>query len=317
MRIGLITNPNSQRNKEDAGAIAAAIAKYPHLLVAKLHKISELPEALHRFAEEMVDLIIIDGGDGTVAAAVTTLLRSRPFFTLPKLAILPGGMTNLIARDVGLRGYRAHSLDRLMKATQNNLIGTEINSRTALRVQIGTKPAQFGFFFGTAAAYSATILSRQKFHTIGAKQSIAAAAGIIGALWTTLFGGKRGPFAKGVSGTIIADDSLIAEGRRFLTLASTLNHLMLGFWPFWNEGKGPIHYIDISAPPNWLFAALPTFFTGRPYKWMRNAGYNSGQAKRLLIKLDTPAMLDGEILVPQGHETIMLSAEHVIDFIRV
>lgn len=318
MRVGLITNPKSQRNKENAAAIDRAIRDLPDLLVARLSDIAELPEALHRLADELVDVVAVDGGDGTLSATITVLLRARPFHVMPKLCVLPGGMTNLIARDVGPRGERAASLRRLVAAARAGFTAADLVRRPALRLSIGGRPAMFGFFFGGAVVHGATMLSREKFHTIGARQSAATAAGVFGGLASALFDRGEGSLAAGVPMSVRIDGrTLVDAGRHFLILATSLDRLMIGLWPFWNEGEGPIRFYDVAAPPRRLWQAVPTFFTGRPFGWMRSGGYASGRARSIELEIDTPMMLDGEVIRTRGRERVTISADDVVEFVRV
>src|SRR3546814_8231468 len=58
-------------------------------------------ETLERFAAEGVDLLVVDGGDGTVRdviSAAPAAFGDR----MPRMAILPSGKTNALALDLGV-----------------------------------------------------------------------------------------------------------------------------------------------------------------------------------------------------------------------
>src|SRR3546814_6394575 len=60
-----------------------------------------LNETLERFAAEGVDLLVVDGGDGTVRdviSAAPAAFGDR----MPRMAILPSGKTNALALDLGV-----------------------------------------------------------------------------------------------------------------------------------------------------------------------------------------------------------------------
>ena len=69
---------------------------------------------------------------------MTELLERRPFAELPLLALLSGGMTNMTANDVGLRGRPARALARLIaEARQGTLAGRRIE-RTVDQIQVAS-----------------------------------------------------------------------------------------------------------------------------------------------------------------------------------
>ena len=61
---------------------------------------AQLFPALRRFAAEGVDLVVIDGGDGTVREVITRLPEAYGG-PMPRLAVVPNGKTNALAIDIG------------------------------------------------------------------------------------------------------------------------------------------------------------------------------------------------------------------------
>ncbi len=74
------------------------------MLYAELTEFDALPRVVAELARAEVELIVIDGGDGTVQAVLSEILRGSVFRAAPQFAVLASGMTNLIAADVGIRG---------------------------------------------------------------------------------------------------------------------------------------------------------------------------------------------------------------------
>ena len=61
-------------------------------------------------------MLVINGGDGTVQAALTELYNGGHFGdSPPPVAVLPSGKTNLIALDLGARGDPIATLERLIE----------------------------------------------------------------------------------------------------------------------------------------------------------------------------------------------------------
>ncbi len=103
---------------------------------------------------------------------------------------------------------------------------------------------------------------------------------------------------------------------RSLFLATTLHQLILGIWPFWGEGSGPVRYLDIPENPDRLHAAALPLLRGEPTPWMLDAGYRSGMADELRLRLEDPFIVDGERFDPPaaGGELILRPGT-ALDFI--
>jgi diacylglycerol kinase family enzyme len=172
MRVGLISNPLSQRNQRRQPAMRDAVAGHPDLLHAELDSVHATADVLSDFARREVDLLVVSGGDGTVQKVLTELLNGQQFDPLPAVALLPGGMTNLIAADVGLRGDPAQSLIKLCSAAAAPAAACETLERSVLSLRrTPDEPPIHGMFLGTAAFYHAVMMARQQVHPTGANPS--------------------------------------------------------------------------------------------------------------------------------------------------
>jgi hypothetical protein len=113
-RIGVIGNPRSHAYR--AGPWNARAA-HPGLAVAEPDGMPALRDALSRFAAESIDLLIVQGGDGTLRDVLSLLPDAYPDRP-PELAILATGNTNLAARIFGRVGSGPRGLDRFVAAAQ-------------------------------------------------------------------------------------------------------------------------------------------------------------------------------------------------------
>ena len=66
-------------------------------------------------------MLAINGGDGTVQAALTELYNGHFGDDPPPVAVLPSGKTNLIALDLGARGDPIEALERLIELARSDL----------------------------------------------------------------------------------------------------------------------------------------------------------------------------------------------------
>ena len=99
-KIGLISNPRSQRNRRGLDAIGAVIADSADVIHVATDTCRELDQVLAEFARRDVGVVLINGGDGTVQTVLTCLFEAPSFERLPYVAILPRGMANTTAAVV-------------------------------------------------------------------------------------------------------------------------------------------------------------------------------------------------------------------------
>ncbi|HET6220754.1 MAG TPA: diacylglycerol kinase family protein [Dongiaceae bacterium] len=320
IRVGLISNPLSQQNRRSMPAVRDLLAKAPHVLPAELQAIADLPEVLREFARREVGLVAISGGDGTVHAVMTELLNGGMFERPPLLAVLPAGMTNLISHDVGLRGRLVPALARLLDGTSGAALGGERITRSILSVQRAPGEQPFhGMFFGTAGFPRAVELVRDKVHPLGAERHYAAALGVGLSLLRLLWGRtERHNLWHGDRMSVALDGAPARTGDYILFLATTLERLILGVWPFWGEGdaKGAVRYTAIDFPPRHPLSAIWPVVRGRSRPWLAAAGYRSGRVGSCTLGLDCPMVLDGEVIAPAPSTPVRLGADRRITFWR-
>lgn len=310
--IGVISNPRSHAS--NSAQVTELARDFPKVRFAAPESRAELQAVLADFARQQVSIVVVDGGDGTIRA-VATDLPGAYHGAWPDLALMASGKTNLIAADVGSAGHGERQLRRLLTsiAEGNALRRT---TRPALEAAWGDAPdeAVRGFLFGAAAFSYGTILANKILHPAGIVRGPSVALSILEVLRRTLFGAERRRLAQGEVMRIAADNDDRGDGHRFILLATTLNRLMLGLWPFWGDGDGPIHWLDVSAPPQRLLRGMAAAMRGRPRPWMSAAGWNSGRAQALDLGFDHPFIVDGDIY-PAVNGGVRLSATRPIGFL--
>ncbi len=315
MTLGLIRNPFSHRNKAGGGDLPADAARLFGDLVASPDTPDKLVKALRGFAHGGVETIVVDGGDGTVREVLTALPQAYGAAP-PALAILAAGKTNLIAADVGTHGYGPRGLAGLVRAAHEGTLGTRTTRRPVLTLHWpnGEHGPVRGMFMGAGAFTRGTDLANAAIHKAGFTQEIAVALTMAGVLGRALIGNDSHGWLAGEGFSAAVDDQPALEGNRFLFLATTLNKLILGLWPFWDHGTRPLRFLDVAANPPGLLGALPRLMTGRPSASMRNTGaYRSGGAERIDLHLTRPLIMDGETY-PAGR--VILSAQDSIRFVQ-
>lgn len=149
--IGIVTNPNSRRNRKHPdqmqrlGFILGQDSR---------HEMTRRPEDVYevaqRFLSEGVDILALNGGDGTNHVTLTTFIEVYRDKPLPKIAFLRGGTMNTIANSIGIRGTPG---DILLNVTEKYHLHQpfEMSDRQILSVRSDNK-TQYGFIFGNGLA---------------------------------------------------------------------------------------------------------------------------------------------------------------------
>jgi hypothetical protein len=294
--LGLLNNPLSGGNRNGMENIRTAAAAQPQVVQCEVQTPSEVTEALADFARREVDVLVINGGDGTVQAALTAIFNHRFFETQPALAVLPSaGTTSMIAGDVGLKGSRLKALKRLFNwlRTKNNT--TTHLERPVLKVQIPSKKMPvYGMFFGAAAIYQASQFFHQKVHTRGIRGEIGAGVALARFCWAVLL--KDQKVVSSVPIQVSLNQNAPQKQHYLMVLITTLQRLFLGLSPFWGSQTKPLHYTAIDAHPRHFLRALPSMMRGRQNRLIQpRNGYVSHNIDEARIILDSGFNLDGEL----------------------
>ena len=118
-RIALLSNPQSTGNIAQLPRIRAFCADHPDIFHYEVEHADQIGEAMRTIAQVRPKVLVINGGDGTVQAALTELHNGGHFGDEPPpVAVLPSGKTNLIALDLGARGDPIAALERLIELAQ-------------------------------------------------------------------------------------------------------------------------------------------------------------------------------------------------------
>jgi hypothetical protein len=257
--------------------------------------------ALADFASRRVDLLVVNGGDGTVQAVLTTLFNHRPFGTLPLLSVLQSGTTSMTARDVGFTGSRARSLKKLFRWAATGEGNPRLIERPVLQVSAPGHQTRYGMFFGASAIYQGIQYFHRKVNTKGLRGEIGPGLTILRFLWSAV---RRGSdFIPPVPVTVAVDDDPPWKFDSFVLLVSALERLFLGLYPFWGAESGPLHYTAVRAHPRNLLRALPSILRGqRGTHGTPENGFYSHNVHELKLYLASGFTLDGQLYKPESQQ---------------
>jgi hypothetical protein len=298
------------------GAVRAALRKDPAAIHLETEGIKAVGAALAEMARKEADVIAVNGGDGTVQAVLTALFNERPFERPPPLVVLAGGMTNLIAHDVGTPGRPTAALERLFAG---RAVGARRLRRPVMALTVAPEqPPIYGMFLGAAAFYRAVQLSRARVHRLGVERGLAFGLSLGYGLLAALLG-HSGPngFYRGERLELELDGVREPVTSCFLLLATTLERLMFGVMPFWDDGEGGLRCTVLPFPVPRFAAGLLPLLRGRPRPWMRASGYRSGRARQMRIATEGPLVLDGEIIETVPGRPVSIRADCEAEFLQI
>ncbi len=314
--VGLISNPNSGHNRDQFEGIRSRIAQTPGIHHRITTSPADIVPALRELAARNIEVLAINGGDGTVAAILGELLESKLFAHPPLIALLPGGTANMNAGDIGVRGALPKAVQRFCQWCEGERdVSGKVAQRALLRVVTSNAPrARYGMFLGSGAVVHGAEYAHQEIHSRGLRDDFSLALGTLRTVWGVL---RDDPaFNRHVAITLTLDDRAPAQYDTLILAVSTLQRLAFGMRPFWSTEPGAIR-ITLMEQGCTRFAR--TFFSivrGRP---SRNAipasGYNSHNANRIRLAMAGKINLDGELLEVAGAVDITASAP--LQFLRL
>ncbi|MFJ9586297.1 diacylglycerol/lipid kinase family protein [Streptomyces acidicola] len=124
-------------------------------------------------ADEDIDLVITLGGDGTINEVVNGLLHEGPDpDRLPRLAVVPGGSTNVFARALGLPNDAVEATGALLDALRQGserTVGLGLAAGTPGSEDEGV-PARW-FTFNAGLGFDAGVVGRVEQHRERGKRS--------------------------------------------------------------------------------------------------------------------------------------------------
>ena len=288
--IGILNNPGSRRNlraPDTARRLRALVDGDGE--VADAATTDQLQEVVARFRARHIDVLAVNGGDGTGHLALTALARAWEG-PLPVLALLRGGAMNTVADAHRLRGTPESILKALLERRRAGLPVRTVE-RDLLAVEVDGAAPRLGFLFGTGAA----VAFLDAWYGSGRPSPAVAAALLVRAVGSALVGGR-------FAGALVAREALrvTADGDDWpdvpflAVLAGSVPEIGFGFTPFGrcDEQPGFFHAVGVTGSPLQLAAQLPRIWLGRPW---RRALAVDGVTRDLALEGPLRYTVDGDL----------------------
>ena len=120
MRIGVVNNLRAGKSQEQVSRMLGFLRSHPDVLHVETEHAGLMPEALADLAAKEVDLLVVNGGDGTLQYVLTEILGGGVFGDrVPLIAPLRAGRTNMSAMDLGAASDPLRGLAEVIACAEN------------------------------------------------------------------------------------------------------------------------------------------------------------------------------------------------------
>jgi len=263
--IGIITNPHSRRNKrhpERMRRLGYILGQ--HDAFELTNSVEDITTVAKKFRDNDIDVLALNGGDGTNHVTLTRFKEVYGEEPLPKIALLRGGTMNTVASGVGVRGTPQRLLANLVEKYYTGQ-PFETTKRDLLEVR-DEHGVNYGFIFGNGVisnflelyyedtpepspATAAVLLTR------AVAQNIVGRGHIVRRLFT--------PFRARME---FADHAQWPDKEYVAVMAATVDQIGLGFRPFIRCEERPHHFhiLGVHCSPFVVAKKLPAIRMGLP-----------------------------------------------------
>jgi Diacylglycerol kinase catalytic domain len=317
--VALLSNPHSTGNKSLLPKVRSYCAAHPDIFHYEVEEVDQIARALEMIARVKPRVLVVNGGDGTVQAALTELYHGGHFQgTPPPVAVLPNGKTNLIALDLGAGGDPLQALDDILELARGDL-SHHVVARELIALSEGgdnIRPV-IGMFLGGAYLAETILYCRHKIYPLGLPNGLSHLIAAIAAIFTVLFGLKADFLPKrseSIRISLIRDGEL--RGRFSVLIVTTLEKLLLG-GKVRSEGDGRLKMMAVDHRPGVLLRMIFASLVGRLGKdRMDGVHISNGD----IIRIDggrSNVILDGEVFEADSDRPIVLRSTPPVPFLKL
>ncbi|TFI57476.1 diacylglycerol kinase [Sphingomonas parva] len=320
-RVALLSNPRSTGNRSLLPRVRSFCAEHQDIFHYEVERADQVGEALKTIAKVKPTVLVINGGDGTVQAALTEIFNGRHFGdAAPPVAVLPNGKTNLIAHDLGADGDPMAALERVLEIARSDL-DPHIVRRELIALSGGTpdgKPV-LGMFLGGAGLADAMLYCRHKIYPLGLPNSVAHFLALLLGIISVAAGRriKIGPVRpKPLRVSVLKQGEL--NGQFAVLMVTTLQRLLFkGHMPGAGARTGAMQLLVIDRSFMALMRALTAAIRGTLGR-IRLSGVHLERGDEIRIEGEqSNVILDGEIFQAGEGEAIVLKPTPPVHFLRL
>ena len=319
-RIALLSNPRSTGNIAQLPRIRSFCAEHPDIFHYEVEHAHQIGDAMRTIAQVRPKVLVINGGDGTVQAALTEIYNGGHFAECPPpVAVLPSGKTNLIALDLGALGDPIASLERLIAIAQGDIAPYVVERELiALRNGGAADRPVIGMFLGGAGLADTMLYCRNKIYPLGLPNSVAhiiTAVALLAKLFLRVKASFLPPDATPLD-ISVRDEGNTISGRFALLAVTTLEKLLLS-GELGGDRRGALKLVAIEERPMSLIRAFVASMAGKLGR-SKVRGVHFEQADEITIQGDSSdVILDGETFRAERGRPINLTPALPLSFVKL
>lgn len=295
--IGVVTNPRSRKNRKDpdvARTLSYVLGERGQLVAPD--DLDALAKTAVRFREHGIEVLCVNGGDGTVHRALTAMVRAYGATPLPPVAILRGGTMNIVADSIGNRVSAEAMLDQVVDAYHTGDPLPEVSVRL-LRIELDDAPPSYGFLSGNGIIARFLELYYEQTDPTPADAARLLARGALSAL----VGGRLiRRLTRPWRGTITLDGASLGGDEWVAVAIGTVEQMGLGFQVFHLLQQHPeqLQVVGIGGSVANLARDLVPLFRGQGVFRPGNLTHTGAE---LILAGDEPQqlMIDGDFYVAE------------------
>jgi len=319
--VALLSNPNSTGNRAILPEVRSYCVKNSDVFHYEVDHVDEIAKALETIARVKPKVLVINGGDGTVQAALTELYQGGHFGdNPPPVAVLPNGKTNLIALDLGSEGNPLKALERIVELAKHDL-HEHLVSRELIALSDGGKDSKvvLGMFLGGAGLSEFILYCRHKIYPLGLPNAAAHVLTVFAALASVLFGIRAKFLPKRslpIKISLIRDGQF--QGNFAVLIVTTLERLLLMKRSMRNQNAiGRMQFLAIDQRAGAIVRFLLSVIFGRLGKNVQK-GIHLERGDMIRIEGEgSNVLMDGELFCAQPGQPIVLKSTKAVSFLRL
>ena len=319
--VALLSNPRSTGNQSMLPRVRSFCAQHEDIFHYEVEHADQIGAALRSIARVKPKVLVVNGGDGTVQAALTEIYHGGHFgASPPPVAVLPNGKTNLIAHDLGADGDVIVALERVLVLARTDMV-PHIVSRELISLSDGSaagKPV-LGMFLGGAGLADTMLYCRHKIYPLGLPNWLAHGLALLLGLVAVMIGG-RARFLPNAprSITVSVMKSGVLQGRFAFLMVTTLQRLLFSsHMPGAGQSTGAMQLLVIERSIPALVRALFASIRGRLGRY-RLAGVHLERGDEIRIEGSrSSVLLDGELFEAGDDRPIVLRPTAPVPFLTL
>jgi hypothetical protein len=321
--VALLSNPRSTGNRSLLPRIRAFCAENKDIFHYEVEDVSQIGQALRTIARVRPKAIVINGGDGTVQAALTELYQGGHFGDdPPPVAVLPNGKTNLIAHDLGAAGDPIVALERVLELVRGDMV-PHIVSREMIALSGGrageNERPVLGMFLGGAGLADTILYCRHKIYPLGLPNWAAHLLTFMLGLVSVVVGRRSRLLpAKWKSITVTVKKSGEMQGKFAFVMVTTLEKLLLnGNVRVAGQRPGAMQLMVVERNLLSIFGAFFAALRGRlGLRSIRGVHLERGDEIRI-SGARSNVILDGEMFEAADERPIVLRPTAPVPFLKL